>query len=1168
MKRIPLTVILPLLVVVTILASLISPSPVLAAGEPPPPPAEKPPKTPAAAPANPAPPTTGPASASSTANAPAAAPSTAPGGSAAAPSAVALNVDALAQAGALLVGLTGNPMPMAARDTVNVLASGAVYFKGSGPASECSGGLCYYATLGAALAAFPIRNGLGTIYASGVLADPGPVDVINSVSLNLSKLTGLAWDGTSNYSPWIQGSILTIQNMLKGFTVDGFYIFKGISASGNAGTLRLQNLYVTNPTGDGINVTNHKGNIDLFNVTVENAGINGAVLDNTAGTGNVTITNSSFNANTIGGLIVHTKGSALLDRVEASNNVNWNGADLSVIKGVTVKDSRFNGNLNFSFGLKVGGSGPFLLQNVEAKANTLAGVGLNTTNNITVNGGLFTNNAYYGIQAISSGGNITLSNVNSIDNGYGVYADNSTSSTPKTVTVNSSSFIHNTAGNGLVVKSKGNITLNNLYAATNGNIGLDLDNAQFDASSNTYKGSGAISILNASGLNQVIGNADWGIYAISKGAITIKGLYSNGNLFGLGLNNCAQNPVSPFTCLSSASISISGVDVENPFAKAIDARSGGAITLDKSIFNDNHFGSYLDNSQVGAAKVVTVTNSVFSNTIGFGSIGLTVISKGNITLNNVQALDNTGAATYGPDSSSVSGILLDNCKDSSGTCTGSGSVSVLSSLGASRAVGNNLGYGLFIWSKGAINVNGFASMSNGGGAYLRNATGAGAVTVANSSFLNNNAVDGGLFVTSAGLISLNKVDASQNNAGIGAYLNNTWGATSNTITITSSRFNQNNYYGLVTYSTGNQTLNNVSASFNNTAATSYGAFLYSFGGGITMLDTLGANQFSNNSAYGLSIHANNGAISVSGVSASFNTSGQGIVLNNSMAATPKPVSAQKISTLYNGITGISVVSKGNVTLNNVQANYNTSGYGVYIDTCGLPVPCEGSGNVSLLSTLGPNNINSNAFGLWIYATGNVLVNDTNASNNLNNVSDASGAWIENNYVAGKTATVNRSNFNGNDGVGLEVSSHGIITLNNTGASLNQTINGFGLYLFNAGSPGSPGVNILSTSGNNQFNGNAAYGLYVGSSGNIVLSKVIASDNGFVSTSSGVLLQTGGTSSISITCSAFNRNKNYGLQVTIGSGVLSFKSVAANANQGATDLNLSKVPVMSWAVCGH
>jgi hypothetical protein len=1177
-----LTILLPLMVVLTMLASLITPSPVLAAGEPPPPPGEKSPKAPAAAPAKPAPPAS-PAGASYTAEIPVDAPLGAPDG-AANSAAIALSVDAIAQADAVLVGPSGNPLPLAAQETAGVLAIGDVYFKGSG--SGCSGGWCDYDSITNALAAFSSRNGSGTIYAVGSLNELTAVKV-DGGTLSLGKLTGLAWDGTTNYTPRITGGLLTIQNMLKGFTVDGFAIFKGIDAHDNAGTLRLQNLYVTNPAGRGIEVTNHKGNIDLFNVTVSGAGDDGALLDNTLGTGNVTllnntlgtgnvtISNSSFNGNHDFGMQVFTNGSVLLERVDASGNLHHDGANLTLKKGAIVKDSRFDGNQDFSSGLVISGSGALSLQNVETTGNTDDGIFLNVANDITVNGGLFTGNSVYGMRAYTSGGNIILNNIEALGNAYGVWAGNSDSVSAKTVTINNSLFSNASSGDGLYIKSKGNVTLNHIDAELNASNGVSIDNALYDSGSSIYKGSGSVNLLNTLGLNQFIGNGGWGLNVYSKGAITVKGAYALGNYSGLNLDGCAMNggpPLTTHNCLGKGNVTVSAVQVGYTSASGgLYVLAGGTISLDGSSFNANDYDVFLNNYWT-AAKPVTITHSSFNNTSGPASVGLWVYSRGNITLNNVQANFNNGKINYGPMFENVSGILLDNCLFDINTdiCTGSGTVSVLSSLGPSKALGNGQGDGLFIFSKGAITVSGFSSTNNGGGAYIDNLPGTGALTLTNDTFSNNTGNQGGLRAYSTKAITLTGVEASQNSGGEGAMVANTYGlTTTDTVTISKSHFDHNNKdFGLVVEAKGNLTLNNVSANLNNATVSSYGASLMAINGGVTILDTLGPNQFSFNGNTGLYVAVGKGAISVSGVTASSNGWG-GIRLDNSGPAATKTVTAQKILAEHNSASGLAIMSKGGVTLNGVQANFNGGGYGVYIDNCLLVVNCTGSGNVSLLSTLGPNSMSSNMVGLRIDSAGSVLVNGTTASNNNGSLNIVSGVWIQNYYTPGKTVIVNQGNFNANAATGLYIKTAGVITLNNIGASGNLGSNGNGLDLRNDGTAGSPGINILSTSGINQTNGNSRVGLLISSSGNIVLNKVIASDNGAIGPQSGAFLNIfGAGSSVTIICSAFNHNGNYGLEVSMGTGTLSFKSVAAGGNLGPAQFNLSKAPVMSWTVCGH
>jgi hypothetical protein len=1140
MHRKLLTILLPLMVILTMLASLITPSLVFAAGEPPPPPGEKSPKAPAA-PDKPAPPAS---DTSYTTEIPVTAPLGAPDG--ADDAAVALSVDAIAQAGAVLVGPSGNPLPLATQETASVLnVVGDVYFKGSG--TGCSGGWCKYDTIFHALAAFASRSGSGAIYATGSLHEPDAVIVDGA--LNLSKLTGLAWDGTTNYIPQLSGGWLAITNMLKGFKVDGFYAPWGIMAYDNAGTLRLQNLWVTNPAGYGILVTSHKGNIDLFNVTVSGASNSGAWLDNTAGAGNVTISNSSFNNNGDRGLYVNTKGSALLDRSEANANLesfSGEGAYLNVGKGATVKDSRFNYNQNCANGLLINGLGAMNLQNVEAQGNTANGILLDIANDITLNGGFFAGNSGYGLQALTSGGNITINNIQSLQNLHGMQADNSASVSAKTVTVSNSTFSNSTSGDGLRVLSKGNITLNHIDAENNTGDGAYIDNLLYDDFNSTYKGSGSVSLLNTLGLNQFIGNDSAPLMVFSRGAITVKGVLAFGNQIGLELFNCAQDLHPPYNCLSKGNLSLSAVQVDNNnWDSGLEAISGGAISLDGSSFNGNQFGVVLDNAPVTTAKTVTITHSSFNDTSNPGSYGLLVFSRGSITLNNVQANNNQGnhAYTYGPSEVDVSGILLDNCiYDDAVThaCTGSGSVSVLSSLGASKASGNSQGAGLFILSKGAITVSGFSSTNNGSGAFLDNHYGAGTLTVTNSTFSQNYGAQGGLTAHSARAITLNGVEATLNSGGLGAHIINTYGTTTtDPVTISKSKFEQNQNGGLMAFAKGNLTLNNVNARSNDTHGNNFAAYLASSNGGVTMLDTLGPNQFSYNVYSGLGVSVDNGAISIRGVMALYN-GGNGITLDNASAAATKTVTAQKILAAHNNLDGLNVQSKGSVTLNGVQANFNSGGYGVNIDNClNLGTGCTGSGNVSLLSTLGLNSMSSNKYGLLIESAGSVLVNGTTASNNANLlISGVSGVWIENYYTLGKTVTVNQGNFNFNYRAGLVVISAGVITLNNISASYNLGTFSSGVYLYNAEFSGSPGVNILSTSGNNQFNGNVRYGLMIESWGNIVLNKVIASDNGVGGPSSGAVLYTGGASTITITCSAFNHNQKYGLEVSMGTGKLS------------------------------
>ncbi len=69
----------------------------------------------------------------------------------------------------------------------------------------------------------------------------------------------------------------------------------------NSGALNLTDLIVTNTNagGDGIEITNHTGNVTLHTVKVDENGDQGAVIVSV--TGNVSVTNSSFDSNGISG---------------------------------------------------------------------------------------------------------------------------------------------------------------------------------------------------------------------------------------------------------------------------------------------------------------------------------------------------------------------------------------------------------------------------------------------------------------------------------------------------------------------------------------------------------------------------------------------------------------------------------------------------------------------------------------------------------------------------------------------------------------------------------------------------------------------------------------------------------------------------------------------------
>ncbi|MBN1265063.1 MAG: right-handed parallel beta-helix repeat-containing protein [Anaerolineales bacterium] len=181
-------------------------------------------------------------------------------------------------------------------------------------------------------------------------------------------------DGDSSNTT-ITGS-LTIRNMLD-FLLRGFTITEGFTATDNSGTMTLDDVVVNNTTSDGIVIETQTGDVVLQDVEANgNAGV-GAYVD---ATGNVTINSSTFNDNNTtatdgeqGGLQVFADGEVLLEDVQASGNLDGDGAWVEA-DGITVHGGSYNNNTSpaseYGNGLYLeSDGGPIYLQGVEASGN-------------------------------------------------------------------------------------------------------------------------------------------------------------------------------------------------------------------------------------------------------------------------------------------------------------------------------------------------------------------------------------------------------------------------------------------------------------------------------------------------------------------------------------------------------------------------------------------------------------------------------------------------------------------------------------------------------------------------------------------------------------------------------------------------------------------------------
>jgi hypothetical protein len=256
------------------------------------------------------------------------------------------------------------------------------------------------------------------------------------------------------------------------------------------GNVTLNNLFIDADDTYAALVVDTMGDITMDDLTATgNATGTGASLDSCqyngatglcTGTGNVTVTDSTFNGNNFIGLNVDSGGSTTLTNVNANSNLGPDGVfiigedDSAMTHDVTVTSSTFSGNVN-GIGLEVIVDGNATLSNVTAGAVTVptplpgnnTGASVDTTpgtGSVTVNGGQFNDNDWDGLD-IWSGGNIAVTNAVISDNSlpgldtYGAYLD-ATAGTSE-ISVSNSTF-NNNDGYGLSGIANNNVTLTNV----------------------------------------------------------------------------------------------------------------------------------------------------------------------------------------------------------------------------------------------------------------------------------------------------------------------------------------------------------------------------------------------------------------------------------------------------------------------------------------------------------------------------------------------------------------------------------------------------------------------------------------------------------------------------------------------------------------------------------
>ncbi len=992
-----------------------------------------------------------------------------------------------------------------------------------------------------------IANSLGTITVEdSIILNPGadlginisaggPV-ILNRVKADYNAEGGALIKSTSNVT--ITNSNFDRNDpdygeMVGGLKIsaNGAVLLDGVSASHNAGNLAG----VSISRASSITIKN-----SVFSNNSTTYGLVYGYVDG-APSPNITLTNVYLNGNRQG-LYLHAKGNISLTGVHADGN-SYYGADLDTCNAV----------------------GPLC---------TWAGTGVISIKDSTFDGNGYGTAGDFGL-LVSSRGAITLTNVSASDNihasgnpaGALLYAH--FSPLMNKVTVTNSQFNGNVY-NGLMIFTKGPVLLTKVQSNNNSNgAGLEIDNCRWDGLK--CAGTGSVTISgSAPGDNQFNGNQFNGIRIQSKGVISLK--FVEANLIAFQAAASLLNNFTGATAGVTVTSSTFGKQSYVNGGPGLVIYTNGSVTLTGITASYNQGGAGVEITTQGTTATVTVKDADVGLNEGHG---LSITGKGTITVTNLTANKNL-----------LSGSRLDNH-------TGSGAVNLTNATFLNNE-GVDPDGGLIIQTKGLVTLKGVTSNQNFGyGIQIENTGGVSGANVTNATLWNN--VFTGIKITTNGAVTLSSVTSTVNNGvgAKGAVIDNA-GTLASSVTITNGTFEDNYTTGFEIISKGNITLTNVSSIFNDSTAGSNGATLDNSAGlgyikitNQASTDTDLKPGFDNNEGLGLEIFTNGlvtltnvnmmgnaaegvriwqelnkgatltncrldgnnidsgtaailidtiGPVVINGGYSNTNNAAIGLRVNNSYAldTLAKPVTVSNFQANGNQGYGIYVLSKGAISLTNVEALENTVGIaGIFLDNQLL------TNGISLSKVTVKENvvgIDIRTNGAFSYKTGTVYFSSSNGIQ-LNNLGTAQA----------KAVTLSDLRIWGSSGYGMLIDNKGPVTLTNVTSGGSDT--SFGLWIDNRDcTPATPcPVSILTSgSGINEFSYNEIYGLDIRTYGAVILNKVNAIGN---SLGTGVYVNNrdgGIPANITVSGGKFNENKASGLSL-FSRGAVSITGIEANDN---------------------
>jgi len=619
----------------------------------------------------------------------------------------------------------------------------------------------------------------------------------------------------------------------------------------------------------------------------------------------------------------------------------------------------------------------------------------------------FSDNNYTGIDVISTNA-ITAYNLSASDNGglYGASLNNAGGSggiTMKMLGKGESSTFDSNSEIGLLAASFGTINITNLSANSNGSGGAVINNCI--PSSGICQGSGNVYIRSSAAINDFNANQSYGLYISSGGHVYLYDVQADANGYGgLYVKNQYTLSFGNVTMKSSKNNipSFSGNGWKNPLnTYSIEINSNGVVSLYAGNVVANYGGgAFIKNDATSLVRNVYLNDTNFEANQGNG---LWVDSNGSIYLTGVQSrynsvnsgqIDLLGETIFEhltPYYESDTWWFDGYTDDAVDIILESDEFDVL--LKVFDQDGNLIATDDD--SFGGTDARLTFTLPANGNYYIRVSASDGE-TGNYTLTLNDEALEYPTMYRFSG-----------------AHLDNDSG--SGNIIITTSAFNKepnfyhNNFDGLEILTAGSVTLLNLSAMQNGEDGINIDS---TAGSGAILIRSTSkktTSSFSYNTKFGLYIEAS-GNVSVLNNGRMFlrDNGYSGAYIDNTSAESAYVI-VYKAEVNQNILKGLEIHSSGNVTTNNILAVNNGSN-GIFIDNT------YGSGSISMLGSMGENNISDNgASGLALYSNSNITVDKVIAIQNGGN-----GMILNNEFGLG-TITVSNivTRLNARDGMQIK-----------------------------------------------------------------------------------------------------------------------------------------------------